>query len=199
MAHYFRLKCLNTDKTLKKQETNDKKRRKSDEVQELPPPPPQKRNKPETPVSVVKVDRGAFQKIFIKSVYNTDRALEKKLAEIHDEQAASTSNADDSENDTLDAVLATLEGKEQFIIEKRDGEPKGASKKTAKKKTKWNLPKPRDSGIFSTSVQEENESDILRSDIGEFPAEIIESVYNNTFCLADGYLFEFGLIKQGQR
>lgn len=196
MAHYFRLKCLNTDKTLRKCDTNEKKRRKSVDVEELP----QKRNKPATPTSVVKVDGGAFQKIFIKSVYNTDRALEKKMAEIHDEQVASTSNVDDSENDSLDAVLATLEGKEQFIIEKREDEPNGGdSKKTAKKKGKWNLTKPRDSGIFSTSVHDESESDVLRSDIGEFPAEIIESVYNNTFCLADGFLFEFGLIKQGQR
>lgn len=198
MAHYFRLKCLNSDKVFKKQCASEKKQRKSEEVHELPPP---KRTKPETPKSVVKVERGTFQKIFVKSVY-TDRALEKEMAEIHDEQAASTSNVDDSESDSLDAVLATLEGKEQFIIEKRNVEPKlpdKSEKKTAKKKGKWNLPKPRNSGIFSMVGQEESENNVLRSEIGEFPAEIIESVYNNTFCLADGYLFEFGLIKQGQR
>lgn len=197
MAHYFRLKCLNTDKILKKQNESERKR-KAIEIKHSTTPV--KKSKPETPKSVVKVERGNFQNIFVKSVL-TDIAIEKKMAEIHDGDSTSTSKPDDSESDSLESVLATLEGKEQFIIESTDVEPKTPdkeeNKRVTRKKGKWNLPKPKTSSVF---VETENESSsALRSEIGVFPAKIIKSVYNNNFCVADNYLFEFGLIKQGQR
>lgn len=189
MAHYFRLKCLNTDMTLRK---NDLEKKRKAEQQSATAAA--KKSKPETPKSVVKVERGNFQKIFVKSIY-TDQALERKIS-----STPTTSRCDDdNEIDSLDSsVLATLQGNNQFIIEERIDdvdEPKKPIKIAGKRREKWNLPKPKENLVL---IEQSNDT-ILRSEIGEFPAEIIKSVYGNSFCLADRYLFEFGLIKQGQR
>lgn len=189
MAHYFRLKCLNTDKILKKQTENLNKRKAETKTETTPT----KKTRIETQrkPTVVKIETGNFQKVFLKSI-TTDKSIEKKMAEIHDEeQPGSCSKIDNEpEADSLESVLAALEGKEQFVIENKDEELKKT--KTKRKKTKWEVPKTKENN------EEETNSE-LRSDIGEFPAEVIESVYSNNFCLADKYLFEFGLTKQGQR
>lgn len=147
--------------------------------------------------NVVRIETKNFQRVFVKSI-STDFNVEKKMAEIHsDGKGANTSakNDSDGESDNLESVLAALEGKEQFVIENKDEEPKiSDERRKTKKKIKWEIPKAR------RSEDEEPSAGIgLRSDIGEFPAKVIKSVYNNTFCLADKYLFEFGLTKQGVR
>lgn len=202
IAHHFRLKCLNTNSILKTQNVDKQKRNSIDEQTEEQPTKKKIKVETSTP-KYHKYERGNFQKVFVKSII-TDKAIEKKLAEIHDEQpSASTSNVDDSESDGIEAVLAMLEGKEQFIIEKTNVKPKtpdeDVMKATTKKKMKLQQSKRmKDSSVFPASI-EKGDSNTLRSEIGEFPAKIIKSVYNNTFCLADEYLFEFGLIKQGKR
>lgn len=183
MAHYFRLKCLNTDKILKKQLENTSKR-KSEATSEAVAA-----KKPCIAESPKKLETGNFQKVFLKSIC-TERSVEKKMAELHKEkEEAGSSSADDD----LESILASLEGKEQFVIENNDVQtPK---KKLGKKKTKWILPK----AVEVVRPEQAEVDSELRSEIGDFEAEVIESVYNNNFCLADKYLFEFGLVKQGQR
>lgn len=193
MAHYFRLKCLNTDQILRKQTDNLNKRKSETTTTETTPI---KKTCTETPrkPNVVKIEAGNFQKVFLKSI-TSDRSIEKKMAEIHDdEQAGSCSRIENEpEADSLESVLAALEGKEQFVIENKDEEM--SKTKAKRKKTKWEAPKTKDSAVD----EEMTDNSELRSEIGEFSAEVIESVYGNKFCLADKYLFEFGLTKQGQR
>lgn len=184
MAYYFRLKCLDTDDILQKKIGN---KRKPDPKEPSLEPPPKKKYLESLGVSI---EGSASQKVFVK----IDDPVEKELAEIHKEKGEKQQTKAKKEKESLQEVLAALEGNESFEIEN-----KVTKKKIFKKKPRITPAKKKETQVVNVAMKTEPEDVVSRSEVGVFPIEIVRSIYNNTFCLADNYLFEFGLMKQGQR
>lgn len=223
MAHYFRLKCLDTDSILQKRFANTNKR-KCEEIEQdplskricgeneiVPPDSPgvnvngnedkktdssQNSENLEFKTKVV-TEPNNFQKVFIESV--TVHApptvkqcdfdeIEKDMKRIH--------GTDDVESTVTVVGISDQLGIKEIVITKKQTTPLVKPKFIKTVSINPETPKIK---IKAPAEPKEEKPFSYVSKTGTFPCEIRMSVYNNSFCVADGYLFEFGLVKQGNR
>lgn len=120
--------------------------------------------------------------------------IEKNMEEIHrssKKEKSDTETASEIQTHSLEQVLDTLEEN----AKDKEQQYKIPRSKIIVKKFTTTGPEIRQ-GPFKEPEKEET---IHKSKIGTFKSSVSIGPFNNSFCLADGYLFEYGLVKQGVR
>lgn len=194
MAHSFRTKCLNTDEKFQQESTNSLKRKQHEAIKEF-----LIMKKPKLDVGHISITKVGSDNVKPEETVNDFDMNEDNS--VHDE----------TEMDELEKSMAEIHsvGKEKNPIEVPENETQDTSEENAKVKEQQNkMPKSRiivkkfsmGPEIHHVPFKEpEKQEQIYKSEVGIFEGCVLNGPLNNTFYTAGGYVYEFGLVKQGVR